>query len=304
MVFVEKRKEGTSTLYYLTKSFREKGRVKKKRVFLGTNLTPEQVRTLSDDANKILGEISFDSVLSPKEIVEFEELRHSLNEKISTFEKDNFYEHFITEFTYDSNAIEGSSLTLAETSHLLFKGITPKNKPMKHLIEAKNHKEAYDFVSSLKQKKLSTPILCKIQKIVVKDTLPSHLEGQDGRLRTVNVKVGQHIAPPFFVVQRKLKTLIKWFNLNMNKHHPIVVAAYFHSEFESLHPFAEGNGRTGRLLMNFMLTRHGYPPITIFLKHRFDYYLALEKARNEKNLKPLIKIMRECYKEMEKTYTA
>ncbi|MEI7962002.1 MAG: Fic family protein [archaeon] len=302
MVFVEKRKDGTNTLYYLAKSFREKGKVKKKRVFLGTNLTPEQIQALSDDANKILGEISFDSVLSPKEAIEFEELKQSLNEKIITFDKESFYQHFITEFTYNSNAIEGSSLTLQETSHLLFEGITPKNKPMKHLIEAKNHKEAYDFVSVIKQKKLSTPLICKIQKIVVKDTLPEHLKGQDGILRTVNVRVGEHIAPPFFVVQRKLKTLITWFNINMNKHHPLVVAAYFHSEFESLHPFAEGNGRTGRLLINFMLTKQGYPPITIFLKHRFNYYQALEKARNSKNLKPLINIMKKCYKEMEKTY--
>jgi Fic family protein len=304
MVFVEKRSRGKDTLFYLAKAFRQKGKVKKKRIFLGTNLSKEQLVTLVDDAKKELGEINFESVLNIKALAEFEALKLSLNEKINAFDRESFYQHFISEFTYDSNAIEGSTLTLNDTTNLLFRGITPKNKPMKNLIEAKNHKEAYDFVCGLKQQNLSTEFLCDIQKIVVKNTLPEHLLKQEGVLRTVNVEVGQHIAPHFMVVPRKLKVLIKWFNSNKKKYHPIVVAVYFHSEFESLHPFADGNGRTGRLLINFMLTKQGYPPITIFLKHRFDYYDALQKAREEKNLKPLINILKKCYKEMEKIYSA
>ncbi len=304
MVFVEKRKRGKDTLYYLAKAFRQKGKVKKKRVFLGTNLSKEQLSTLVDDAKKTLGEINFNSVLGLNELAEFEQIKLSLAEKIGAFDKESFYEHFVSEFTYDSNAIEGSTLTLNDTTNLLFRGITPKNKPMKNLIEAKNHKEAYDFVCALKQQNLSTQLICDIQRIVVKNALPEELVSQEGILRTVNVQVAQHIAPQFIVVPRKLNVLIKWFNLNKKKYHPIVVAAYFHSEFESLHPFADGNGRTGRLLINFMLTRQGYPPITIFLKHRYDYYDALQKAREDKNLKPLINILKKCYKEMEKVYSA
>ena len=83
-----------------------------------------------------------------------------------------------------------------------------------------------------------------------------------------------------------------------------MVAAYFHSEFENIHPFIDGNGRTGRLLMNFMLAKAGFPPITILFKYRQKYYQALEKARKEKNLKPLIKIMKDSYKNMLKIYAA
>lgn len=302
MVYVEKRKENKKTLYYLTKSYRVKGKIKKKRVFLGTNLSKEQLFTLINDAKITLGEINFDKILSSKELIEFETIKISLKDKINLFEKNNFYQNFISEFTYDSNAIEGSSLTLEETNNLLFEGISPKNKPLIHLIEAKNHKESYDYTLSLKQNKLSTPLICKIQKIVVKNTLPEHLKNQEGQLRTLNVKIGEHVAPPHFFVPRKLKNIITWYNKNSNKYHPIIVAAYFHSEFESIHPFIDGNGRTGRLLINFMLTKQNYPPVIIFLKYRAEYFDALKKARENKNLKPLINIIKKCYKTMEKKY--
>ena len=303
MVFVEKRKKGKHVHYYLAKTFRENNKVKKKAVFLGTDLNQTQLEKLTVDAKVILGDIDFNSVLSPKELKELETLKNSLNKSIAEITPGNFYEHFVTEFTYDSNAIEGSSLTLLETASVLFEGISPKNKPMKHVQEAKNHKEAFDFVNSLKQKKLSQSLICRMQGMVVKKTLPKQLQEFGGKLRKSNVRVGTHIAPQYYSVPRKLGALIKWFNANHNKHHPIVVAAFFHSEFENIHPFVDGNGRTGRLLMNFMLKNAGWPPITILFKYRQKYYQSLEKARQQKNLKPLIKIIKNSYKNTLKMYT-
>ncbi len=302
MVFVEERKKGKHVQYYLAKTYREKGKVKKKAVFLGTDLSPVQLEKLAADARVELGEIDFDRVLGRKEKAEFEALRKGLNKRIGEMAAKDFYRHFLTEYTYDSNAIEGSSLTLEETGNVLFEGISPKNKPLKHVQEAKNHKDAFDYVMGLKQEGLAQGTICRVQEKVVKNTLEAHLKKFKGKLREVNVRVGTHIAPPYYSVPRKLGALIKWYNANRKKHHPVIVAAYFHAEFEGIHPFVDGNGRTGRLLMNFMLKKAGFPPITIFFKYRAEYYQALEKARRKKNLKPLIKIMKKCYKDMLEAY--
>ncbi len=303
MVFVEKRKKGKHTQYYLVKTFREKGKVKKKSVFLGTDLNSTQLEKLKEDATIELGEISFEKVLNKKEIKEFDEIKNKLNKEIGSFAPESFYQHFLTEYTFDSNAIEGSSLTLEETNNVLFEGISPKNKPLKHVQEAKNHKIAYDYVMGLKEEKLSQDVICEIQKKVVEGTLPEHLKEFEGKLRGVNVRVGLHIAPPYYSVPRKLGALIKWFNANSKKYNPIVIAAYFHSEFETIHPFVDGNGRTGRLLINLMLKNAGFPPITIFFKYRQEYYNSLENARKEKKLKPLIKIIKKSYQDMLKIYS-
>ncbi|MEK6958057.1 MAG: Fic family protein [archaeon] len=304
MVFVEKRKRGKRTYFYLVKNFREKGKVRKTSVFLGADLNAMLLEKAVSDAKIELGEIDFEKVLSENEIREFEGLKNTLNGFISNFEPTNFYEHFLAQFTYDSNAIEGSTLTLRETANVLFENISPSGKPMKEVQEAKNHKEAFDFVMQMKSTKMSSNLVCKLQGKIVKDTLPAHLKQFEGDLRGVNVRVGNHVAPPFYSVPRKLGALIKWFNANSGKFYPVVVAAYFHSEFESIHPFVDGNGRTGRLLMNFMLKSKDFPPINVPVKYRHKYYDSLEKARVKKNLKPLIKIMELSYKEMLKTYSS
>ncbi|HZX19454.1 MAG TPA: Fic family protein [archaeon] len=303
MVFVEERKRGKHTYFYLVKTFREKGKVRKTSIFLGADLNPMHLEKAVSDAKIELGEIDFEKILNKKELQEFEDLKSKLNASISKVESGGFYEHFLTQFTYDSNAIEGSTLTLRETAFVLFDDISPLGKPMKDVQEAKNHKEAFDFIMQLKGHRLSKDLLCKIQGQIVKGTLPAHLTQFEGDLRGLNVRVGNHIAPPFYSVPRKLGALIKWFNANSTKFHPIVIASYFHSEFESIHPFVDGNGRTGRLLMNFMLKNRGFPVINIPVKYRRKYYDSLEKARQEKNLTPLIKIMKRSYEEMLKTYS-
>ncbi len=301
MGFVEIKERNGHKLYYFSKALREGKKVKKKRIFLGTDLSDELVKRLSRDALIELGELDFEGILGTKEKNEFGLIKATLNDLIAQMEKKSFYEHFVSEFTYSSNAIEGSTLTLKETSKLLFEGLAPK-KPMRNIIEAQNHKRAYDYLSTLKEEKLGHELICLVQKLVVEGTLEEEAKEYEGILRRLNVRVGTHIAPPFHEVPRRLTALIRWFNSNKDKTHPIVVAAYFHSEFENLHPFVDGNGRTGRLFANFMLTKAGYPPIVIFFRHRPKYYAALEKARTKKDLKPLIKILKKCYEEMIQEY--
>jgi len=291
MVHIEERVEGKKKKYYLAKTIRDKDKVRKKRIFLGTDLNNTQLAKLKADAMVELGEIDFENVLNEKEIKEIEGLKTKLNNKIASFDKDSFYELFVSEFTYGSNAIEGSTLTLDETNQVLFEGISPKGKPLVQVQEAKNHKEAYDFILHNKRKKLDTKFLCELQRIVVKETRKDGI----GELRTVNVRVGTHVAPPFYSVPRKLTALVKWFNSNVGEYNPVVVSAYFHAVFEEIHPFVDGNGRSGRLLLNLMLQEKGFPPLIIFFEQRQAYYNALEKARKEKDLLPLIKVMKKGY---------
>ncbi len=294
MVHIEERIEGKKKKYYLAKTIRDKDKVRKKRIFLGADLNTIQIEKLKKDAMIELGEIDFETVLSKKDITEFEKIKDKLNKQIANFDKDSFYELFVSEFTYDSNAIEGSTLTLDETNQILFEGISPKGKPLVHVQEAKNHKEAYDFIIHNKRKKLDTKFLCELQRIVVKETRQNGI----GELRNVNVRVGTHVASPFYSVPRKLTALVKWFNSNFNKHNPVVVSTYFHAMFEEIHPFVDGNGRSGRLLLNLMLQEKGFPPLIIFFEQRQAYYTALEKARIDKNLLPLIKLIKKCYEKM------
>ncbi len=294
MVHIEERVEGKKKKFYLAKTIRNKDKVRKKRIFLGTDLNTIQLEKLKKDAMVELGEIDFENVLNQTEIHEFEKIKEQLNKQISSFDKDNFYELFISEFTYGSNAIEGSTLTLDETNQVLFEGISPKGKPLVQVQEAKNHKEAYDFIKKSKRKKIDTKFLCELQRIVVKETRTSGI----GELRSVNVRVGTHIAPPFYSVPRKLTALVKWFNSNMNKYNPVVVSAYFHAIFEEIHPFVDGNGRSGRLLLNLMLQEKDFPPLIIFFEQRQEYYTALEKARKDKDLLPLIKVIKKGYVKM------
>jgi Fic family protein len=299
MVFIEKKKENKKIKYYLAKTFRENKKVKKKRIFLGTDLNKEQLDKLASDAHILLGEIDLNKVLTTKEIKEFEEIKKQFNKIISDFDKKSFYELFVSEFTYDSNAIEGSTLTLDETNQVLFENISPKGKPLKHVQEAKNHKEAFDFLEKIKREKIDKELICKIQEKVVKKTIEKGI----GELRQVNVRVGTHIAPPFYSVPRKFTNLIKWHNQNKDSFHPVVIALYFHAVFEEIHPFVDGNGRTGRLLLNYMLKQKRFPPVIIFFEQRQKYYSALEQARKNKNLKPLIKIILKSYKKMIKKYS-
>lgn len=291
MVYIEIKKQNDNKKYYLAKTFRQNNKIKKKRIFLGTNLNNLQIEKLSKDALIQLGEINFENLLSKKDLNKFEYLKECIYEKINYFDKKSFYELFISEFTYDSNAIEGSTLTLEETNQVLFENISPASKPIKNIIEAKNHKEAYDFLLNSNRKKINTAFICKIQEIITKNTI----ENGVGELRLCNVRVGVHVAPNYFEVPRKLSALIRWYNSNYNKYHPVVLAAYFHAKFEEIHPFVDGNGRTGRLLINYMLKNNGYPELIIFFTQRQKYYSALEKARTKKDFSDLLKIFKESY---------
>lgn len=183
-------------------------------------------------------------------------------------------ENFKLEWTYNSNAIEGNTLTLNETKVVL-EGITIGGKTMREHLETINHNEAIEFLEELinDNSELTESDIKNIHAIVLKGINNDNA----GRYRTENVIISgaSHIPPDFLVVPELMEKLIYRYDDWKEKYHPIIVSALLHAEFVKIHPFIDGNGRTARLLMNFEAMKNGYPPIIIKKEERHKYYDAL-----------------------------
>jgi len=189
-------------------------------------------------------------------------------------------EQFTIEMTYHSNAIEGNRLTLKETLLVLREGVTVKGKNLQEHLEAKNHEEAMNFlfevVDSKKRLTLSHQLIRQLHQLVVKDTESASA----GAYRTIDVQImgSKHRPPPGYQVQTEMTDFLKWMTKPHKSLHPVEFAALVHHRFVAIHPFEDGNGRTGRLLMNLLLIRAGYPIAIILKNDRAKYYRALDGA--------------------------
>jgi Fic family protein len=189
-------------------------------------------------------------------------------------------EIFMVKFTYNTNRIEGSALTLRETANLLEKGITPSEKPTRDIKEAEAHRKLFYDILSFK-KDLSLAALLEWHAKLFKDTKPD----MAGKVRNYQVGIsGSRFEPPApFEVYVLLKEFFKWYDGSKKKMHPLELAALAHLKFETIHPFGDGNGRIGRILMNFVLNKNGYPMLDIGYEKRNSYYNALERAQVKKD---------------------
>ena len=189
-------------------------------------------------------------------------------------------EEFTVEYTYNSNAIEGNTLTLRETD-LVLRGLTIDRKPLKDHMEAVGHKEAFEFVSELvkQNEPLSERIIKQIHFLVLVGN-----KDDRGVYRKVPVRImgAKHEPVQPYMIEPKMEELLKSFM--EGKEHIITKLARFHIEFEGIHPFIDGNGRTGRLLVNLELMKAGYPPIDIKFTDRMEYYKAFDEYHENHNL--------------------
>lgn len=192
-------------------------------------------------------------------------------------------EEFAVEYTYNSNAIEGNTLTLRETD-LVLKGLTIDKKPLKDHLEVIGHKEAFDFVRELVEKEadLNENVIKQIHYLVLSDKIQDR-----GVYRRVPVKIMGATNEPVqpYLIEPKMNELIH--NYKKNTEHIVSKLARFHIEFESIHPFIDGNGRTGRLLVNLELMKAGYPPIDIKFKDRLTYYKAFDDYHEKHSTKTM-----------------
>lgn len=195
-------------------------------------------------------------------------------------------EEFIVEYTYNSNAIEGNTLTLRETDMVL-RGLTIGKKPLKDHMEAVGHKEAFEYVSELVKEKvpLSERIIKQIHYLVLADK-----QEDRGVYRRIPVRImgAQHEPVQPYLIEPQMEQLLQRYA--QSTEHIIPRLARFHIEFEGIHPFIDGNGRTGRLLVNLELMKAGYPPIDIKFTDRIAYYNAFDEYHVKHNVGAMEKL--------------
>jgi len=193
--------------------------------------------------------------------------------KLDELTKKEIYKQFVIEFAFNTTSIEGNTITLNETKNLLEEGKTPKNRTLREIYDLQNHEKV--FFELLETKKEVNYELI----IEVHDKLLENIDARNGyRTRDVRVLKATFKSTPGIFVKTDMDLLLKWYNKNKDKFHPLVLASIFHHKFEKIHPFFDGNGRTGRMLLNYILMSSNYPLLIIHNKTHSEYLLALREA--------------------------
>ena len=308
---IEKRKLGKKIKYYLANSYREGSKIHKFRKYLGTDLKPEKLKERKEIAEKLILEeihkykiikdpLNFE--LSKEEIAVVKKIESEIPLKISHLsEKD--WKKFSEIFTYNTNAMEGSRINQEEVKDILEEDKWP-NKSKEDIAEAYGVDEAINFIRKIKEH-ISVDLIKKIHKIVFKNS-----KSFAGKLRKKGQEVVVmdrfrnivHEGAPQTRMNHLLKELIVWYNKNKNKYPALILGAVVHNQFENIHPFADGNGRVGRILLNNILIKNKIPPININLKNSSEYYMTLQEYQKRGNLKPTIELFMKEYKNLEKNF--
>jgi len=264
-----KRRKGKTEYFYLQHSFRKNGKVVTKELYLGK------------DIPKNIEEIKEKIMLETKKALlnKLEKIKSSFQKEWKRYPesaKEKELHEIAIAFTYNTNAIEGSTITLEEARQILEDKIAP-NKPLRDIRETESHAKV--FLEMLKTtEKISKKLLLKWHKDIFGETKPDIA----GRFRNYLVRVGIYIAPDWQDLEKLMEQLIKFVNeskLNGSKLNPVELTARAHYRFEKIHPFGDGNGRIGRLVMNYILWNSDYPMLITEYKNRKSYYKALQ--RNE-----------------------
>lgn len=286
MAYIDKIKSGNKTFYYLGKTIRlSEDKWKKIRVKLGTEkpskeLIAEKLKELRLEQHNVYNEDYIDA--DKLEVIDdFKEvyINHLAKLPATIIEKEE--SDFVIRFTYNSNAIEGNRLTLRDTYLIIKEKQIPSGAPPKDYNEAVNGRDALDFLKKYKGK-LTIEFIEELNGILTKNTGLLY----PGRLRFFPVKIeGADFTPPDEKdVPKLLKEMVTFYYQNKNKFHPFVMACLIHAKFVEIHPFEDGNGRTGRALMNWVLMRADYPKLYIPVKNRQQYYEGID-LHNEKKYK-------------------
>ena len=274
MATIAKRTVKGITYYYLEHTVRASGRVTKKSRYLG--------RTIPKDIEKLRKKFTYE-LNRQKWFVLFDKIKENYAAelgKIPRSAREKHLKEFSVRFTYDTQRIEGSTLSLRETAQLLEEGISPSGKPLEDVKEAEAHRWVF-FEMLGYQKDLSPTVVLYWHKKLFEGT-EQEIAGQ---IRRHGVRItGSRFVPPSPVeLHVLLREFFRWYDGNKNKMHPAELAALVHLKFVTIHPFSDGNGRMSRLMMNLVLNKHGYPMLNIEYKGRRAYYNALERAQINNN---------------------
>ena len=277
MSFIEKQHHGNHEYYYLVKNVRiSPAKVKKYRIFLGRTIPENEVlrKYLLTIEKTALSE-KFESKWLPKAILE------KVDDLIAASMIDNTHtesiqpKDFLVRFTYNTNAIEGNRLNLRQTALILVDKVTPEGANAKDVMEALNSVDAWQYVNTYKGG-LTISFLKRIQLEVTKNT-PCRIQAEfrDGY---VLIAGSEHVPPNAEEVQIMIEKLILEHRQLKNNLHPVELAAYLHNRIVNIHPFTDGNGRTARLILNWVLIKNKLPPVIIESSIKEKYYAAIEEG--------------------------
>ena len=262
MRIIKRRKRNTE-YFYLQHSFRKKGKVVTREVYLGKQV-PEDIEEIKA---KLMREAR--EPLTEK----LEKIKNSFQKEWKRYPesaKEKELQEIAVAFTYNTNAIEGSTITLEEARLILEDKVAP-NKPLKDIKETENHAKVFSEMIETKEK-ISEKLLLKWHKEIFEETKPDIA----GLFRNYLVRVGPYLAPNWHDVEKLMQQMVTY--VNASQLNPVELAARAHYMFEKIHPFGDGNGRIGRLLLNHILWKNGYPMLIIEYKKRKSYYKALQRT--------------------------
>jgi Fic family protein len=296
---IEKRKQGNNTKYYLSHSYRVGKKTRKIRNYLGLNLTDEEIGERREEAEKEIKQ----QIEARTDLLKFSLTKKEI-EKLNEYDREIEIVHldvegwkvFTEKFVFNTNAIEGSQVTPDEVHDLLRHPDENRKVTNSDELEALNVARAVEFIHNTDEE-LSLELITKLHRLC--------FEGSKkfaGNLRDVEVVIrnsyGQvvHRGIPKEDIISELEELANWYRDNADELKPLVLAALIHNQFEFIHPFEDGNGRVGRLLLNYVLLRHGYPPINILFEDRGRYYHCLQKYSSEDKMEETLEFLVEQYR--------
>ena len=235
-------------------------------------------------------------VLTKEKITKIESFRveyKQLLNKLTKNQRKDILDRFTVNFTYESNAIEGNSLTLKDVTLILNENIVPKGTDLREVYETRNTRVANEMLFNNKIK-INLKSILKLHSVLIKDTGVS-----EGFKKLPNFLLMRNVkTTPPEKVEKEMQDLVEMYNGQKEKEHPLKLATDFHGRFEKIHPFEDGSGRVGRMLINTILLENGYPPLIIRKTMRSSYFNALEAYDN--GYKP--KLERFFLERLEKTF--
>lgn len=286
MVYLERIKRGSKTYYYITKNFRISGnKWKKLRRYVGDKppskeQTKKAAAGIESDALEkgMLKKIQRWKYLSDEEAEKLQDLKEVFNKwygKLNEVGKKKYEEDFVVRFTYNTNAIEGNRLSLRETSMILTENIIPAGATPNDYNEAINSKDCYEYMKKY-HGEFNQRFLLKIHRLLTKNT-KCKIVG-DYRDHDVRITGSAWIPPSHRHVKQEMKKVFQWYYAAKKTLHPIELGTVLHNKLVRIHPFSDGNGRTSRVIMNWILMKMGFPLFFVELRDKIGYYEAIEEG--------------------------
>lgn len=306
MTFISAKTIHGKKRHYLEKSVRLlNGRVKKYSLYLktydpkATQRGMEQYKArleekiAEDIANVAAKHYQRNPIFNDGTLRRLEQIKmgyKKILKKITKTQLSDILDRFTINFTYESNAIEGNSLTLKEVTFIIQEGKILKGKDLREIYETLNTRKAIEWIFN-KKPRITEKNIIKLHEILVRDTGIT-----TGYKRLPNFLMGRVVktTPPEQVAE-DMRKLLQWYD-DSKALHPLQRAALFHGQLEKIHPFEDGNGRVGRLLINMTLLNEGYPPLIIRKSHRVAYFHALAASDNS-HMDTLYRFLLEKYKD-------